>query len=303
MPMRPPRRLPRRLLRPVSPQTRLLVERRYERHRKHRWDVFRRVVRRFAERVVALRAYAIAAGVGVIILGLSSFFAIAIFSPVMRVTEVRVLHRDPRLDLEHVQSLLSPLFGKHLLLLSAYDVRTLLYEGVPDLASVDVRKDYPSTLEVRLALDPLVARVAILVPDQGNLESGTGAIIDYLTQKGVYISSSRIADGGSLPLMSLVDWGARPTVGSQILPPALLEQIFQTEEELLEQFGQEVLHRTIFLRAREYHVETAQWDLWFDTRSSLDEQMQRYRTFMREIPHTAVHDYIDLRLKDRVVYK
>jgi hypothetical protein len=64
-----------------------------------------------------------------------------------------------------------------------------------------------------------------------------------------------------------------------------------------------VFTRTLFLRAQEYHLQTREWTLWFDMRSSIEDHLQRYRIFLREIPHEEVREYIDLRLKDRVVYK
>ncbi len=232
------------------------------------------------------------------------FFAVALFSPAMRIAEVRIVRTESRLDIEQVQHLLSPLFGKHLMLLSGYDVRQLLDEGMADLQHVEVSKDYPSTLVVRITLDPLVARLRILDPEEvPSALAGTGASIDYLTDKGVYISTQRASPDAMLPLFLLTDWGARPSAGAVLIAPELLGRMAITEKLLQEQFGQDVLTRTLFLRAQEYHLQTSQWTLWFDMRNSLEDHLQRYRMFLREIPHEEVHEYVDLRLKDRVVYK
>jgi hypothetical protein len=258
-------------------------------------------MRRISEKLVKLRRHLALAVIGMLLIGIAGFFAIALFSPLMRVAEVRVIRTDARLDIEQVQSLLLPLFGKHLLLLSAYDVRMLLEEGLPDLHTVEVDKDFPSTLVVRITIDPFIARLLISEPEE-EMEEGAHTI-DYLTSEGTYISSGRAGGGEALPVITLVDWGARPIPGSVLLTPEFLLRIAATERNLREQFGQEVLKRTVHLRAQEYHLRLAQWTIWFDVQSPLDEQLQRYRIFLREVVPEEVKNYVDLRLKDRVVYR
>jgi hypothetical protein len=279
------------------------VQKRYRRQRERRYEHWKRLLRRLGERVTATRKHLLVGLGALCITGGVIFLALALFSPAMRVAEIRIVRGDPRLDVEQVQGLLSPLFGKHLMLLSSYDVRGLLEDGMPDLHGVDVSKDYPSTLMVRVGLDPIVARLRIAGPEEVGSTTETGSLTDYLTDRGMYVSSPRAAPGGDLLMLTLVDWGARPIPGSVLVTPEVLERITLTEKHLQEQFGQAVLERTVFLRAQEYHLRTAQWTLWFDTQSPIEEQLQRYRIFLREIPHGEIRSYIDLRLKDRVVYK
>ena len=75
------------------------------------------------------------------------------------------------------------------------------------------------------------------------------------------------------------------------------------EEVLGTEFNQHVLTRTVYLRAREFHFAMGKWSLWFDSSSPLEEQIARYRIFLKEVGLPAVKDYIDLRIAGRVVYK
>ena len=305
VPIRSSQRLPRKFRRPVSPETRSLVARRYERQKRMRWDRWIRQWRRFVERLAKLRRHLLIAAVGLVAIGVVIFFAIALFSPVMRLSEVRVVRTDTRLDLEEVQHALAPLFGRHLLLLSAFEVRQLLEGSLPDLQSVSVGKDYPSTLVVKVTLDPLRARL-VIVPPEGETPGsavGSGSTVDFLTEKGIYISSTRVGDVEALPILRIVDWGARPVNGTAIMSPDLLSRMDSAEHALQEEFGQPVLTRTIYLRAQEFHLQLKAWAVWFDMRSTLEDQLLRYRTFLREVPPAEVRSYVDLRLKDRVVYK
>jgi hypothetical protein len=59
----------------------------------------------------------------------------------------------------------------------------------------------------------------------------------------------------------------------------------------------------VYLRAREFHLDTPKLSFWFDLRSPLEEQLQRLRTFLTVVKFPEVKNYIDLRLIGKVVYK
>ena len=61
--------------------------------------------------------------------------------------------------------------------------------------------------------------------------------------------------------------------------------------------------RTVFLRGREYHLETPVHTLWFDLRTSVDDQLARYRLFLQTEGEEAAKRYVDLRLVDKVVFQ
>jgi len=105
-----------------------------------------------------------------------------------------------------------------------------------------------------------------------------------------------------LPLMQLTDWGVRPIAGDKLVSPEFLVRLRDTERALSGQFGHRITERIIFLRAQEYHLRVDNGpELWFDMRTTLDEQLLRYKTFLRSVDFNAVDAYIDLRLSDRVV--
>lgn len=235
-----------------------------------------------------------------IILGVLAL-GFVLFSPVIQVRQVQVTRLSPRLDIEDVQQTLAPTFGKHLFFLSSFEVATLLKEHIPDIDEVKIGKTYPSTLHVRIGLRPLVARLRILEPDENVV--GTGATIDFLTDQGIYVATTAAQDTATLPEIHIVDWGVRPDPGSKLIQPIFLERMNAAELTLLRQFGQEVTERTIFVRAQEFHMRIGRLELWFDIKSPLEDQLQRYRTFLREVNIDDVKDYIDLRIADRVVYQ
>ena len=314
--LRTPRRLPQRYNRRVSPQTRSLVARRHARRRNYRWERLRRLLGRIRRQWEPLKAFVLrfifvfVAGIVVLVIG------IVLFSPLLNVREVRVARTDPRIDIERVERLLKPLFGKHLLFLSSSEVYPLLKNGLPavkdtpaepglpELLKVNVGKRYPSTIVLELTLEPLIARLDLSDPTAA-ATTNSGSTADFLTSQGIYVNyaPNQVGSGGALPLIKVVDWSVRPVPFSPLLSPALLKTMDNAENALVDQFGQPVSMRVVYLRAQEFHLKVPEYSLWFDMKSPLEAQLQRYRLFLQTIGKTAPKLYIDLRLADRVVYR
>jgi len=251
----------------------------------------------------AVRASAFRWTVISVLLGGIGVFSFFLFSPVIQVREIKVERLSPRLDVEEVQNALSSLFGKHLFFLSSFEVTSLLENSIPDIQSVTIGKQYASTLNVRIALDPLTARLRIIDPDTNPDAVGTGTTIDFLTDQGIYIQTTAAKDTETLPEIQLVDWGVRPSPGTLLIQPAFIERINAAEIAFLRQFGKDVRRRTIFLRAQEFHLRIDNTELWFDLKSPLADQLERYRTFLRAVGTEETYKYIDLRISNRIIYQ
>jgi len=289
-------------MRPVSAATKRLVARRHGRRLKERVGSRFRFWSRGVQRNMegwkrSFLRWAAVAAIGLTILTVG----ILIFSPIGRIEEVRVVRTDPRLDIEEVLRTLSPLFGRYLVAISTREVRQLLDEKFRDIKSLDVSKRYPSQLQVRIELDPLVAQVKTLDPDGGT--TGTGVTIGFLTERGTYSAAGTETGSGSLPLLQVVDWGIRPEPGALLITPEFFHTMRNAEEILRTQFGQTVSRRTVYLRAQEFHFTVLGIGLWFDVKTPLEDQLQRYRTFLQGVGLPFAKEYVDLRISDKVIYK
>jgi len=311
VPLKSARRLPRRYNRPVSKQMRALVARRRGKHAQFRRQKFLRWWSRVRSTASSMRVYLLrwmlvgicAAGVVV--------FAYLLFSPVVRVHEISVVRTDPRLDIGQVQTALAPLFGRHPFFVSRLEVYQLLKSRMPDITLVQVEKAYPDTLRVTPQLEPLVARITIVSPDEEQREpvTASGAWSNFMSAQGWYVQTATPQEANDLPELRIVDWGARPVPGDHLLPPPFLERMQATERALETQFGHTTVLRSVYMRGQEFHLLVQEGSsekrisLWCDTRTSVEEHILRYRLFLQTIGIEAVEEYIDLRLVDRVVYK
>ena len=242
-------------------------------------------------------------------------FGIALFSPLFQVRRITVQRTQGRVDVARIQQQTAPLLGRRLLFLSARDVEMLVKDVVLDLQDVTIRKQFPSRLFLRITVQPLIARLQLSEPAGKTSSVSSSASSqaaqalpsvvtqDYLTQKGLYVTASVTGSSSVLPAMKVVDWEVRPAPGSVLLTEEVLKKMQDAERILQQEFGQKVTIRTVYLRAKEFHLSIAQGSLWFDSQAPLEEQMARYRLFLQSAGWKVASRYVDLRLQGRVVYR
>jgi D-alanyl-D-alanine carboxypeptidase/POTRA domain, FtsQ-type len=271
-----PKRLPARFNRRVQSNTRALVRKRHGRQRQYALQQWLRSARRIRERwvqggMVALHFLPWIIGVIVVML-----VGIAIFSPLLHVREIIIVRSDRRVDVEQVHQSLSSLYGEHMLFLNQKNILPLLETSVPDVRKATIDKRYPSTVVIRLEVESIVASIEIVDPT-GNVSpaitgTGSNALGDYLTSDGMYVTypPSLVQSGTGTAVVRIVDWGVRPEPWKHLLDIEILERVAQAEQIMRTQFGMSIRQRVVYLRSREFHLQTPKYSLWFDMRSSLE---------------------------------
>ncbi len=305
-------KLPKQLRRSSSPLSRSLArkytggsKRAARRRRERRMRFFRRFSRIGSLFLYEFRVWLII-GISVCILTTA---AILIFAPIFDVRQIHIRRQDPRVDIAEIEQTLAPLFRQRLVLVTKNQVAAMLQNEYPDIEQVEVQKNYPSTLDITIVLEPVVASVTIDDPlegtstQSGSALSATGAF-DYLTRSGYFVMSP-IKLVSSVPIENLhvTDWGIMPQNRTQIIAPSFLKTIFSARDALRTDFGLTVKDIVVFLRAREFHIRTNKVTLWFDLTSPLSVQFQRFREFLKNFPLEQAKEYIDLRIADKIVYK
>lgn len=211
------------------------------------------------------------------------------------------------MDMELIERILHPFFGRHLFFVHASELEDLLKKSVADIDAVTLTKEYPNRLAVNVTLRPLTARLILTMPDNGeNYSAQTGSTLqDFLTEDGRYMQyrDAQVPNISELPAINLVDWGIKPQPGRFLLGSNFLQMMQEAEGILRERFGRSVRTRMVFVRAREFHLTVDKYTLWFDEQSSLADQFGRYTLFLKTMGGETALQYIDLRLRDRVVYR
>ncbi|UPA22711.1 hypothetical protein K8942_00660 [Candidatus Peribacteria bacterium] len=313
--LRKPKPLPQRFNRTVTPQTRRLVQRRHTERRKYKWQRWKRAMQQWQRKLARLRPFLTRILAGCVVAVLILIVCLALFSPILDVREIVVARSDPRLNSVLIQDAIRPLFGRRLPLLSVEEIPSLLTtelpdmhrSAVPDLATVTIRKDYPSSLQIRLTLRPLAYRLSIETTGQTTAPVTPSAASgsDFLTKDGLYVSytAAQAGSGTMLPQLTIVDWGVKPDPWKPLVGADVLSAMQKTEAALATDFTQTVRSRTVYLRAREYHLQTESLMLWFDMKSPIEEQLARYRLFLDTVPAGTAKQYVDLRITGKLIYR
>lgn len=238
--------------------------------------------------------------------------AVLLFAPFFDVRTIHIRRQDARIDLEEVQQTLSPLFRQRLVLVTRAQVGALLQDRYPDIERVEISKEYPSTLNVTIYTDPVVATINI---DESDLPEpqGTGALLPlrqtgaslrlYVTDRGYFVTSPVPLTTAPLQQLTITDWGIRPQNRTRFLAPEFLQTVFRARDALRRDFGLEGGEVTLFVRAQEFHIRTEKGELWFDLQSPLSLQFQRLRELLKVVTFDQVTSYVDLRVSDKVIYK
>ena len=312
MPMKASRKLPKRFNRQAGPLTKSLARTYYggpKRRTRRRKELFARWGRktaRFRDAILSEFRMWLAIGAGLIVLTVAGTL---LFAPFFDVREMRVRRQDPRIDPEDIQQTLSPLFKQRLVLVTRSQVAFMLQAEHPEIERVEISKDYPSTLSVSVYLEPVVAEVKIGdslsgVSGSGSINTSSGTnIYTYVTRKGTYVTSPIRLSGGPYPKLTITDWGILPQNRTPLLTPIFLQTIFLARDTLRRDFGLQNQNITVFLRAQEFHITTNKATLWFDLRSPLNVQFQRFREFLKNLSLDQAKEYIDLRIADKIIYK
>ncbi len=297
------KRLPRKYNRPTSKYTREYLQRKRALARSYALLPWKRAWRRSVkiwQNVQSFSARWLLVGTGIVA---AIVFAVLIFSPIVSVRSIQLKNTSHRVDTEEVQTLLRPLFGRHLFFVGAHDVLSILQEKQSDIAGVKVEKAYPDRLIVELELTPLVAKITPLQSEAAESNSGSTAQY-FVTSKGILVQAHFPSEEDLLlPEIIITDYTNVLTDHAVLIEPTMLQNM-QTAEQLLEQnFGLDIKKRLVHVYAQEYHLYIDDRALWFDDKSTVDQQLARYKKFLETKISFPVTQYIDLRLQDRVIWK
>jgi cell division septal protein FtsQ len=283
-----------------------------ERKRRRRHERFVRLNRRFAQFTSFVTSeFRVWIVIGITLTVIASM-SVLLFAPFFDVRQIHVRRQDPRVDPEEVQQILSPLFNQRLVLVTRSQISDMLEAVYPDITDVTIAKEYPSTLTVSIVLEPVIAELKIVESDAPKLASESGAVLatgsgsakySYITERGVFFSTPIRLTKQKMETLEITDWSIRPQDRTELLSPLFLKTIFLARDTLRRDFGLEAQRITIYLRAKEFHIKTPKVTLWFDLRSDLPVQFQRFREFLKALSLDQAKEYIDLRIADKIVYK
>ena len=231
-----------------------------------------------------------------LLLFLTTFFTAIFFSPLFRINEIIINRQNLVVDTLEAEIFLNDiLYKKNILLVSKKNISNLLKQEFPQWKSFIIEKKFPNKILVQIETYQIFAYVRIM--DENNKikselpinELGNISYLDFDVDPSLYINYLE-------PLEQI------PMFGDSLIFAQDIKKIKQIKNILLENY--ELLTKNIdyFKFGKEVHFNVFKYFLWFDLSQDLTSQLKRYDYVLTELNQKDL-EYIDLRIKNRVIYK
>lgn len=222
------------------------------------------------------------------------------FSAYFRIQSIMVINEEFENEVlsKKINQSLKNSFQKSIFLTDSDELEIKILETFPELAKVEIEKDYPSTLNINFAEFPLVANVIN--------ESNT-------LKKSYVVNSIGFAikedfENPNLPYIIIKsDEPINPN--SPVLESQKLKYTLDTITYFQDKFGMKVKDASYLPIARELHLFTERdFEIWLDMQSSSQEQLKKLKKALVKIDiYKENFEYIDLRIAggsgDKIIYK
>lgn len=210
-----------------------------------------------------------------------------IFTPIGNIEKIYISQNSNIKDSQKFKNILLTLKGKKLLLIKAEQIDKFIYENIPNLKDVKVRKKLPNKLYINFNS----YNNKYILNDQFILDE-TGTIISQneneIELKNLYIDSET--------QFKILD---------KILNKEQVETIDNTVKIFEEKINLEVISVKYLSKAREIHIKTPNGStIWIDANKDLSKQIMKLKNAIPKIdPKNQFYYHIDLRIEAKNAQK
>lgn len=222
------------------------------------------------------------------------------FSPYFNVSQVVMAERDiAQEDLGgQIQAKLESQIGKNLFTLDTDKLESQSRKIFPELETIEIKKNYPSTLEISFNQYPLVANV---------VHESSAIKKNYIVNSVGYIMKEDF-ENPNLPYIYMrSDEPANPE--SQLIEANKLVYILESVIYFEDKFGMGIKSVEYLAIPREIHLLTARdFEIWLDVQMTPEDQLKKLKKAVVKLDiYNENLDYIDLRIAgangDKIIYK
>lgn len=248
--------------------------------------------------------------------------AVLLFSKTLTLYHIQVHRSDLRVDSSEVEFFLEKIYrGKNLLMVAPFSLRKDIKKEFPSIDSVSVDRKWPHTLEVTVSSLPIVARVHFLVQEKKEIDIlKVPKISDPIEEESITKKEKKKEEVWMLNKLGILEFNDPnfekriPLIfwknelektleyGETMIDALRLHQMITVSEVLLEQFNLIVSTITYYHNAREAHYKTSKYDIQISFHEDIEDQLKKLQLIWNDIGNTK-QKYIDLRIKNRVIYR
>lgn len=229
----------------------------------------------------------------------------ASFSNFFKVQSIHIQRGDMLIDRNKIEKSLSRFLQQNMLFISSEDIHDSIRNDFPDIAEVSVLRKWPNQLQISVKSFPPAANVKVLTVENNatNPESGANEQKSLINSQGYIIEIEK--EDPQFPTIIMKERQKKAALHEQLIDPETLSVIMHSLKLLQEYFHETAKAIEYFQNGREYHlILQNDTSLWLDFSHSPEEQLLKIK---KAIPELNIlenpMEYVDLRIKDKLIYK
>ncbi len=223
---------------------------------------------------------------------MAGFIIFAVFSPYFEIKKININRDTPNLNIESVQEILKPFYGKNLIFLNKEELTQTLLGEFLEFRSIDITEKWPDAITISIKLSPPVFTLF-------NIDSANFAVV---STDGIILSTT--ADD-SLPVLKIKNIKKPFIPGEKIMEKDWLDKIEKIKGLLLGQTKITTKEIVFLPTAQEVHFITSSGiALWFDLRIDIEQQIRKLELGANKIGlYSKQLEHIDLRIPGQLFWK
>lgn len=235
------------------------------------------------------------------------------FTSFFVVKNITLERENLRVDTGKVIDSLQNYRYRNILFISTAEIEKQIQKDFPEYQTVEVRRVLPGTLTIQVKNFDIIARVKIYIKPQTKLTELNLTTLELKpTEQILALNAEGIIEQESagyehLPLLEISQVQEMPLVqGDRLLKKELLDLILQAKTLFWEVLGINTVSMFYFPDAKEVHLKTEQgYEIWIDFSSPIAEQIDKLKKISNDIDwqKNPPEEHIDLRVKNRIIYK
>lgn len=247
----------------------------------------------------------------IFILGIILIF-IFFFTSFFVIKNINLERANIRVDSGQIVNFLKDYRYRNILTISTNQIKEKLIKKFPEYKEIQVLRIFPNTLLIKVSNFDIVAQVKLFIkPDNQFTASGELTTMTP-TEQILAINSEGIAEETNdslqdLPMIEIQSIKELPLVqGDRLIEKNNITKILEAKRTLFEELKLSTNYLIYFPEAREIHFKVEPgYEIWIDFVTPVSEQIDKLKKISNDIDWSSNPpiDHIDLRVKNRIIYK
>ncbi len=267
----------------------------------------------FGSRINFWRRFFVKLGYLALILLFFGLIFVFFFTSFFVIKNINLERENLRVDAGKVVDSLKDYRYRNIFLISTGKIEKQLKKDFPEYKAISIKRVFPNTLMIQVQNFEIIAQAKIYIKPESKITEFDVETIELkpyeqilaLNSEGIIEQKSETHE--SLPVLEISGLQEIPLVqGDRLIPKKNLDLIWEAKTILWEELGIASEELLFFPDAKEVHLKTeAGYKIWVDFTTPVSEQIDKLKKISNHVDwvETPPSEHIDLRVKNRIIYK